>query len=95
MRQYRIQDINNINKWSICVTQYLKEEFKTLIDEDGLVERYKISNYGRVFDTQANNFISQVLTGKPQYFYVNYNTLEKRKLRRFHNLMARAFLAVS
>lgn len=77
------------------MTQYLKEEFKTLVDEDGLVERYKISNYGRIFDTQSNCFISQVLTGKPQYFYVNYNTPEKRKLRRVHNLMARAFLADS
>ena len=74
------------------MTQYLKEEFKTLVDEDGVVERYKISNYGRVFDTQSNNFISQVLTGNPQYFYVNYNTHIKRKLRRVHNLMARAFL---
>ena len=50
------------------MTQYLKEEFKTLVDEEGLVKRYKISNYGRVFDTETNSFISQVLTGKPQYF---------------------------
>lgn len=77
------------------MTQYLKEEFITLVDEEGQVERYKISNYGRVFDTQSNAFISQVLTGAPQYFYVNYNTPIKRKLRRVHNLMARAFLADS
>ena len=77
------------------MTQYLKEEFITLVDEEGQVERYKISNYGRVFDTQSNCFISQVLTGVPQYFSVNYNTPKKRKLRRVHNLMARAFLADS
>ncbi|UNY40363.1 HNH endonuclease [Pseudaeromonas phage vB_PpeM_ KLEP7] len=77
------------------MTQYLKEEFKTLVDEEGLVERYKISNYGRVLDTQTNNFISQVLTGGNPYFYVNYNTPIKRKLRRVHNLMARAFLSDS
>ena len=51
---------------------YLKEEFKTLIDESGEVNRYTISNYGRVYDAINNVFVSPVLTGGTQYWYVNY-----------------------
>ena len=71
--------------------KYLEEEFKILIDEGGEQTRYTISNYGRVFDTFKNTYVSQVLTGKPEYFYVNYyDNTGKRKLRRVHNLIAPA-----
>jgi len=72
---------------------YLQEEFKPMIDESGIVNRYIISNYGRVYDIKNDCFVSQVLTGKPQYFYVNYTNDEgKRKLRRVHNLLARTWI---
>lgn len=72
---------------------YLQEEFKPMIDESGTVNRYVISNYGRVYDTKTNNYIAQVLTGNPQYFYVNYyDDTNKRKLRRVHNLLARTWI---
>ena len=63
-----------------------------LVDEDGPVPRYMISNYGRVFDTKNQQYVSHVLTGKPVYFYINYQTENKRKLRRVHNLLARTFI---
>jgi len=73
--------------------KYLEEEFKILIDEGGEQTRYTISNYGRVFDTFKNTYVSQVLTGKPEYFYVNYyDNTGKRKLRRVHNLIARTWI---
>lgn len=72
---------------------YLQEEFKPMIDESGIVNRYIVSNYGRVYDIKNDCFVSQVLTGKPQYFYVNYTNDEgKRKLRRVHNLLARTWI---
>lgn len=72
---------------------YLQEEFKPMIDESGIVNRYIVSNYGRVYNIKNDCFVSQVLTGKPQYFYVNYTNDEgKRKLRRVHNLLARTWI---
>ena len=72
---------------------YLREEFKPVVDETGILSRYIISNYGRVYDTKADNYIAQVLTGNPQYFYVNYyDDTNKRKLRRVHNLLARTWI---
>lgn len=58
---------------------------------------YEASNLGRI-RVKGGNFISQVLTGKPQYWYVNLyedyqnKSRENRKLRRVHNLVAQAFL---
>lgn len=73
--------------------EYLKEEFKQMVDEDGDVAGYTISNYGRVWCERTQSMISQVLTGKPQYYYVNYQQKgQKRKLRRVHNLLARSWL---
>lgn len=73
--------------------EYLKEEFKQMVDEDGDVAGYTISNYGRVWCERTQSMISQVLTGKPQYYYVNYQRKgQKRKLRRIHNLLARSWL---
>ena len=71
---------------------YLREDFKVLVDEDGPVHRYMISNYGRVFDTKNQQYVSHVLTGRPAYSYINYQTENKRKLRRVHNLLARTFI---
>lgn len=72
---------------------HLIEEFKPMVDETGVLSRYIISNYGRVYDTKTNNYIAQVLTGNPQYFYVNYyDDTNKRKLRRVHNLLARTWI---
>lgn len=81
-----------IYKRSIML-EYLKEEFKQMVDEDGDVAGYTISNYGRVWCERTQSMVSQVLTGKPQYYYVNYQRKgQKRKLRRVHNLLARSWL---
>lgn len=58
---------------------------------------YEISSFGRV-RVKGGDFISQVFTGKPEYWYVNVyedytsKSRQSRKLRRVHNLVARAFL---
>ena len=58
---------------------------------------YEASSYGRI-RIKGGGFVSQVLTGTPQYWYVNIhpdinNIVRKhRKLKRVHNLVARAFL---
>lgn len=55
--------------------------------------RYLISNLGQVYDTVSQKEVSQVLTGLPQYYYVNvYNDSGKRKLVRVHRLVALAFI---
>lgn len=55
--------------------------------------RYKVSNFGRLWDTDRDVEISQVLTGKPQYYYVNVCTDGgERKLKRLHILVAEAFV---
>lgn len=80
------------------IKEYMKEEWKNLSVE-GCEKRYSISNYGRVFDRLGGCYVSQILTGKPQYFYVNLQpkdekgvTTGKRLLRRVHNLMGKVFL---
>lgn len=70
----------------------MKEEWKTLTQNNEVYDRYKISSYGRVWDTKNNKYVSQVLTGKPQYFYVNLQNEEgKWVLRRVHNCMCWTF----
>lgn len=70
------------------------EVWKTLKQGGELFRRYKISSYGRVWDCKNATFVSHVITGKPQYFYVNlYSEVNaKRVLRRVHNCMAWTFL---
>lgn len=82
----------------IMSDEYLKEEWRDL-DVEGCGERYSISSYGRVYDKLNVCYVSQVLTGKPKYFYVNLLpktsdgvTIGKRLLRRVHNLMGKVFL---
>lgn len=73
------------------MSEYLKEEWKPLDVED-CGYRFSISSYGRVYDNHREKFVSQVLTGKPRYFYVNLvDGRGKRLLRRVHNLMAKVF----
>ena len=68
---------------------YLKEVFKDL-NYEGNNWKYSISNYGRVYNNKDNKFVAQVLTGEPQYWYVNLQFEGcKRILRRVHNLLAR------
>jgi len=55
--------------------------------------RYRVSNTGRVWDTKRDVEVSQMLTGVPQYKYVNMVPDEgKRKLVRVHRLVAIAFV---
>lgn len=60
---------------------------------EGVTEKYKISTYGRVWNKLDKCYVSQVLTGKPEYWYVNLQPIEgKRLLRRVHNIMGHTFL---
>ncbi|AUR84791.1 HNH nuclease [Vibrio phage 1.063.O._10N.261.45.C7] len=55
--------------------------------------RYEINEAGVVWDKELEREVSQVLTGKPQYYYVNLNTdCGNRKLKRVNNVMAWSFL---
>lgn len=56
--------------------------------------RYLISSEGVVWDTKADKEVSQVLTGKPQYYYGNLTIDDEgnRILRRVHNIMGWSFL---
>lgn len=55
--------------------------------------RYLASTSAIIYDTKRCAVVSQVLTGIPQYFYVNlYNDLGKRVLRRVHYLTALAHI---
>lgn len=53
--------------------------------------RYEVSNYGRVWDISGDFEVSQVLSGKPQYLYVNIyrdcNIRKRRTQRRVNNIM--------
>ena len=54
--------------------------------------RYKVSPVGEVWDTKSDRQIAQMLTGIPQYYYVNlYRDDGKRKLVRVHRLVAEAY----
>lgn len=55
--------------------------------------RYKVSNTGRVWDTKHDREVAQVLSGYPQYYYVNVNADNgERKLKRVHRFVAEAFV---
>lgn len=71
---------------------YMEEEWRDL-ETEGCGDRYSISSYSRVYDKQNQKYVSQVLTGIPQYYYVNLQpTGGKRLLRRVHNLVAKVFI---
>lgn len=72
--------------------EHLEEEWRWM-ELNGTNTRYEISNYGRVRDGSKGIFISPVITGKPQYWYVNLQpNIGKRKLVRVHRLIAQAFI---
>lgn len=62
-----------------------------LIQIEGNTDRYYISKCARVWDSHNDREVSQVLTGEPQYYYVNLNLEHKRVLRRVHNLNLRTY----
>lgn len=57
----------------------------------GYEHRYLVSDCGKVWDKKYDREVSQVLTGVPEYLYVNLQSSEKRKLVRVHRLVAEAF----
>lgn len=57
----------------------------------GYEHRYLVSDCGKVWDKKYDREVSQVLTGVPEYLYVNLQSGEKRKLVRVHRLVAKAF----
>lgn len=67
-----------------------------MIEEWKVVEgysRYKVSDQARVWDTEKDLEVAQVLTGIPQYYYVNMQRDDgERKLVRVHRLVAKAFV---
>lgn len=77
--------------------EYEKEVWKDL-DVEGCGYKYSISSYGRVYNKLDNVYVSQVMTGKPQYFYVNLRPVGedgykgKVILRRVHNILGKVFL---
>lgn len=55
--------------------------------------RYKVSDQARIWDTEKDVEVAQVLTGIPQYYYVNMQRDDgERKLVRVHRLVAKAFV---
>ncbi len=60
---------------------------------DGISDKYNVSSFGRVKNKHTGKFVSPVLTGKPQYWYVNLTPSngDKRLLRRVHNIQACSF----
>lgn len=65
------------------------EEWKDVV---GWGEKYKVSNEGKVWNKITNVEVAQVLTGIPQYKYVNLNFNKKYKLVRLHVIIAEAFI---
>lgn len=62
-------------------------------DVEGFEGKYKISSLGRVWNTQKDVEVSQPLSGKPQYRYVNLHmTGHKSKFLRTHILVAQTFI---
>ena len=73
----------------------LKEIFLPVsgfIGADVLAERYKISNYGNIYDTINHRFIKLSLCGDPQYYYVTLTHKNVRKTLRIHRLVAMSFI---
>lgn len=69
-----------------------EEVWKTLIQAGEVYTRYKVSNYGVVWDTKNEVEVSQVITGEPKYKYVNLTKDSgKRVLRRINNIVSWTF----
>lgn len=65
------------------------EEWKEI---EGWNGKYKVSPDARVWNTVTDVEVAQVLTGIPQYKYVNLRLDGKHKLVRVHRLVAEAFI---
>ena len=68
--------------------KYLELDYRVVEGWDN----YVVTSCGRVFKRSTGVEVSQVLTGEPQYKYVNLRKDEQRKLIRVHRLVALAFL---
>lgn len=68
------------------------EEVEIWKDVVGWEEKYKVSNQARVWNKITDVEVAQVLTGIPQYKYVNLNANKKYKLVRVHRMVAEAFI---
>lgn len=67
--------------------KYLELDYRAIEGWDN----YVVTSCGRVFRKDGKE-VSQVLTGEPQYKYVNLRQDKQRKLIRVHRLVALAFL---
>jgi len=67
---------------------YLELNYKSI----GGWSNYVVTSCGRVFKKETSKEVAQVLSGKPQYKYVNLQRDKQRKLVRVHRLVALAFL---
>lgn len=67
------------------------EEWKEV---EGWGGKYQVSNYGEVRNVWDGVPVAKVITGIPQYYYVNMtHPSGKRKLVRLHRLVAQAFIS--
>ena len=67
--------------------KYLELDYRVVEGWDN----YIVTSCGRVFRKDGKE-VSQVLTGEPQYKYVNLRQDKRHKLIRVHRLVALAFL---
>lgn len=70
----------------------MSEDVEIWKDVLGWEEKYKVSNLGRVWNKIRDVEVAQVMTGIPQYKYVNLTHKGEKKLRRVHTLIAHAFI---
>mgnify|MGYP000137201981 FL=1 len=70
--------------------KYLELDYRVIEGWDN----YVVTSCGRVFKRSTGVEVSQVLTGEPQYKYVNLRQDKRHKLIRVHRLVALAFLPV-
>lgn len=68
--------------------KYLELDYRVVEGWDN----YIVTSCGRVFKRSTGVEVSQVLTGEPQYKYVNLRQDKRHKLIRVHRLVALAFL---
>lgn len=61
-------------------------------DVVGWEEKYKVSNQAKVWNKITDVEVAQVLTGVPQYKYVNLHLNRLHKLVRVHRLVAESFI---
>lgn len=73
----------------------LKEIFLPLCGIKGsriLSEKYRVSNYGRIFNLKSLEFCKLSLCGEPKYHYVTLSHKGVRGTYRVHRLVAMSFL---